>query len=110
MFSPSLPLLMREAGRHYPVAEYVRPDGNPAAVTETVWYDAAIQISHSLWRYQREGEPTDVRAPDMRMFFPQELNALLTLSGFTIEAKYGGFDKSAFSSASHQQLILCTAS
>ncbi len=107
MFGPSLPLLMREAGRHYPVAEYVHPDGTPVAIMETVWYDAATQISHSLWHYQREGEPADIRAFDMRMFFPQELDALLTLSGFTIEAKYGGFDKSAFSAASRQQLVVC---
>ncbi len=110
MFNPSLPLLLREPNTHYPVAEYVRLDGKTATVTETVCYDAAAQILHADWHYQADGEPADVRALDLRLFFPQELDALLTLSGFVIEAKYGGFSKSPFSGASRRQVIVCRAS
>ena len=107
MFNPSLTLLMRDAERHYPVTEYIRPDGKTVTVTETVCYDAATQINHVQWYYQAGGEPAEVRSLEMRMFFPQELDALLKLNGFIIEAKYGGFDQSPFLSASRQQVIIC---
>ena len=110
MFNPSLPLLLREPDRLYPMTEYTRSDGRTVAVSETVSYDAASQILHALWHYRTDGEPAEVRPLDLRIFFPQELEALLSLSGFTIEAKYGGFDKSPFSSASRQQVIVCRAS
>lgn len=109
MFSPSLRLLLREPDTHYPVTDYTRPDGKTVAVTETVSYDAATQVNHSLWHYQAEGEPAEVRPLNLRIFFPQEMDALLRLSGFTVEAKYGGFDKSAFTSASRQQVVVCRA-
>ena len=109
MFSPSLRLLLREPDTHYPVTEYMRSDGKTVAVTETVSYDAATQVNHSLWHYQAEGEPAEVHSLDLRIFFPQEMDALLSLSGFTVEAKYGGFDKSVFTSASRQQVVVCRA-
>ena len=110
MFNPSLPLLLREPGRRYPLTSRQRLDGKTVTVTETVSYDAAAQILHALWHYEVENEPADIRPLDLRLFFPQELDALLTLFGFTIEAKYGSFDKSSFSSASRQQVIVCRAS
>ena len=110
MFSPSLPLLLREPDTHYPMTGYTRPDGKTVAVSETVLYDPAAQVLHALWHYQTKDEPEDVRPLDLRIFFPQELDALLIFSGFTLEAKYGGFDKRPFSSASRQQVIVCRAS
>ncbi len=110
MFSPSLPLLLREPDTHYPMTDYRRPDGKTVTVSETVSYDPVTQILYALWHYQAEdSEAVDVRPLDLRIFFPQELDALLTLSGFTIEAKYGGFDKALFTSASRQQVIVCKA-
>ena len=110
MFNPSLRLLLREPDTPYPITEYTRTDGQIVAVIETVFYDAATQINHSRWHYNTDGEATEVRPLDLRIFFPQELDALLLLSGFAIEAKYGGFDKSAFTGASRQQVLVCRAS
>lgn len=110
MFSPSLRLLLREPNTHYPVTKYTRSDGKTVAVSETVFYDAATQINHSLWHYQSDGESAEVRSLDLRIFFPQELDGLLNLSGLTIEAKYGGFDNSAFTGASRQQIVVCRSS
>lgn len=107
MFNPSLPLLLREPGRHYPLTSYVRLGGETVAVSETVTYDAAAQVLRALWHYEAKNEPADVRPLDLRIFFPQELDALLTLSGYTIEAKYGGPDRSPFSGASRHQMIVC---
>ena len=110
MFSPSLRLLLREPDTPYPITEYTRPNGQTVAVTETVFYDAATQINYSRWHYNTDGEPAEVRSLDLRIFFPQELDALLLLSGLAVEAKYGGFDRSAFTGASRQQVLICRAS
>ena len=107
MFSPSLRLLLREPDKSYPITEYTRSDGITVAVSETVFYDAAAQVLHALWHYKADGEAADARPLDLRIFFPQELDALLTLSGFTLEAKYGSFDKSPFTGASRQQVLVC---
>ena len=42
---------------------------------------------------------------NMRVFFPQELDALLRVGGLKIEAKYGDFDESPFTSGSPKQII-----
>ena len=110
MFNPSLPLLMRDPNTQYPITKYVRADDQTVAVAETVRYDAATQISHGLWHYQVDGEPPDTRSLDLRVFFPQELDALLTLSGFTVAAKYGGFDRVPFTGESRRQLVVCRSS
>jgi SAM-dependent methyltransferase len=106
-FNPSLSLLTRDPEADYPVADYTRPDGKTVSVTETVRYDPDTQISHALWRYRAESEPDVVRSLDLRMFFPQELDALLGLNGFAVEAKYGSFERTPFSRVSHQQIIVC---
>jgi hypothetical protein len=45
----------------------------------------------------------------MRLFYPQELDALLHYNGFAVEHKYGDFDESPFTSDSPRQLLVCRA-
>ena len=92
----------------YPVAEYPDPDGNGTViVTENNVYDAASQINRIKW-YFRIGELGEERVVDnnMRIFFPQELDALLRSHGFAIEKKYGNYDESPFLS----ELMCCSSS
>ncbi len=111
MFNPSLALLTRPSNEEYPIAEYDAPDGHGnVTVTQTAWYDAATQISRAVWRYRRNGVLLSERELDMRIFFPQELDALLTLAGFVIEAKYGDSNGVPFTSQASQQLIVCKSS
>jgi hypothetical protein len=42
----------------------------------------------------------------MRQFFPQEIDALAELNGFTIEAKYGDFKKTPFAEKPMYQNIV----
>jgi len=42
----------------------------------------------------------------MWVYFPQELGALLSCAGFTVEEKYGDYDLSPFASTSQKQLIV----
>jgi len=43
----------------------------------------------------------------LRMFFPQELDALLYYNEFMIDHKYGTFNEGPFSSDSNLQIIIC---
>ncbi len=107
IFNPRLDILIRDASERYPVAEYPDPDGGGTVlITENNVYDAATQVNHIKW-YYRVGKSGAERVAelDMRVFFPQELDALLRASGFEIEAKYGDFDESPFVSGSPKQII-----
>jgi SAM-dependent methyltransferase len=107
IFNPRLDMLMRDPSERYPVAEYPDPDGRGTVlITENNVYDAATQVNHIKWYYRvGEGAGERVAELNMRIFFPQELDALLRASGLEIEAKYGDFDESPFVSGSPRQII-----
>ncbi len=108
VFNPSLPLLCRESGKRYFIGEYQTEEGR-IAVTENVFYDAATQINHINWHYKHQFKKEEQTVSfTMRQFFPQELDALFGHNDFKIEAKYGDFDESAFTSDSRKQIIIAT--
>ncbi len=111
IFNPRMDILMRAPNRRYPVAEYLDPDGaGKVVITENNIYDAASQINRIKWYYQvGSGEVERVVENNMRILFPQELDALLGYNGFDIEAKYGDYDETPFESHSPKQLIVCRA-
>jgi hypothetical protein len=63
-----------------------------------------------VWSYEVDGQ-ADARTLEMwmRLYFPAELDAILTLSGLTIEAKYGDYDRRPFDAKSGKQLIVLRA-
>ena len=112
IFNPRLDILVRDPSERYPVAEYPDPDGRgTVTVTENNIYDAASQVNHIKW-YYRIGDSSDesVEELNMRVFFPQELDALLRNGSFIIDAKYGDFDESPFTSESPRQIAVCRLS
>jgi len=106
-FNPSLPLLSRELGRRYPVTEYVDESGQRVEVSETLRYDSATQINHLLWYFVR-GDCETVRSLDLRMYFPQELEALLDHNGFTVVEKFDDYQRAPFTGDSNIQVLVCT--
>jgi RimJ/RimL family protein N-acetyltransferase/SAM-dependent methyltransferase len=110
IFNPSLAMLTRDPSRCYLVGTYPDPDGHGSVtVTENNVYDNAAQINHLRWYYRIEGHSEETTAQlDLRMLFPQEIEALLHYNGFDLCARYGDYDGSAFTSLSARQLIVCT--
>ena len=109
IFNPRLEILLRDAAERYPVSEYADPDGRgKVVITENNVYDRASQVNRIKWYYRigDSGEGT-VNQLNMRIFFPQELDAVLHYNGFEIETKYGDFDKSPFGSGSVKQIAIC---
>lgn len=107
-FNPALGVLQRESGIEYTVGEFLHPDdGTRVVVTETNVYDTATQINHIHWHWKFEaGRPEVTSYLPMRVYFPQELDALLSSAGFTIVEKYGSYALSPFTNLSQKQLIV----
>ncbi|KKM72502.1 hypothetical protein LCGC14_1419870 [marine sediment metagenome] len=88
---------------------FLNPNGKgTVTITENNVYDRASQVNRIKWYFKISNQPREsVYELNMRMFFPQELDALLRYNGFRIEAKYGDYDKTPFTSESPKQLIVC---
>jgi len=107
VFNPDFTILMRGSNRKRVVARYPDPDGGGiVTISETNRYDRATHINHLKW-YFSLGKKKWTDDLDMRVFFPQELDALLRYNGFRIEHKYGDYDRSHFGSESPHQLTVC---
>jgi len=108
-FNPRLDFLIRDPHQRRAIGEYDDPDGRGRVVVEeSNAYNAATQVNSVKW-YCRVGTPgrETVEELRMRIYFPQELDALLGYNGFRIEEKYGDYDGSPFESYSPQQILLC---
>ncbi|HYK96393.1 MAG TPA: class I SAM-dependent methyltransferase [Candidatus Dormibacteraeota bacterium] len=104
VFVPSLLLLQQTADEELDFGSFTDPEsGQPIVMTSRSWYDADTQIKHNrLFRRVGQGpvEPDGELA--MRIYFPQELDALLWYNGFAIEHKYGE-DRRSFDARSGMQ-------
>ncbi len=109
LFTPSPRILARDPFERHPVGEYEDPDGEGRIrVSETNEYATTTQVNHIVWHYQRDGkaETWDLQLK-LRMFYPQEIDALLAHNGFAIDHKYGDFKEAPYGGASPKQLIVC---
>lgn len=106
-FNPDLNFLVRDPSKTYPNAKYQDPDGNGlVVVSESNTYNKATQINEVRLSYSIANK-TISNELKLRIFFPQELDAILKYNGFNIEAKYGDFDQTPFTSDSKRQIFSC---
>ena len=91
VFNPALSLFVRPSDHRIAVATYVNSNtGTEVKVSKCVRYDSAAQISHETWYFRDEVTGQEDESPlNLRMFFPQEIDAVLHYNGFSIEHKYG---------------------
>jgi SAM-dependent methyltransferase len=110
IFNPRLDILIRDPSEHYPAGEYTDPDGRgQVVITENNVYDRASQVNRIKWYYRRGGSDIEkVAELNMRIFYPQELDALLRYNGFDVEDKFGDFSGSPFGSNSPTQVLVCS--
>jgi hypothetical protein len=92
-----------------PKSEYDDPNGKGKIThTEEVDYDSATQVNRIVWFFRNTDSNEEVNlAFEMRLFFPQEIDALLNYNGFEIEHKFGDFEERPFGNESPKQLIVC---
>lgn len=107
-FNPNEKILFRDPNRRYPaMKKFEMPDGTPVEITENNVYDKAAQINHVKWYYKIGNNKEIVKELNMRILYPEELNALLHYNGLELEAKYGDYEKTPFTSESVHQVCVC---
>lgn len=81
------------------MTEYDDPDGaGRVIVTQQSRYDFVTQINSVKTFHKFPGDAPELEGSLlMRMYFPQELLALLRYNGLHLVAAYGGYDKSPLS-------------
>ena len=85
------------------------PDGKGRIiVTESYEYESDTQIKRIKTHHAIPGEELEIEGQlNMRIYFPQELDALIKYNGLVIENKYGSDDQAVFDKESEKQLIVC---
>ncbi|GAA5166418.1 class I SAM-dependent methyltransferase [Viridibacterium curvum] len=107
-FQPSLQFLGNHPEQRRPILRYLDPYlQQEVLLHEEHHYEPATQIDTVQWFYtigaQAEAATDTLR---MRLFFPQELDALIAAMGFVIERKSGDYDGAPFGSTSSKQIIV----
>lgn len=107
-FQPSLAFLGGDPARRRPILRYRDPyTEEEVLLSEENHYAPSTQQNRVVWTYEVDGRAARTEEMTMRLFFPGELEALLTLSGFAIEARYGDYDFRPFGDTSPKQLTVC---
>ena len=107
VFVPSLPMLVRSREEEQDFGGYTDPDsGEQVVLTNRSWYDPATQLKHNqLFRRVGDGPIEPDGELTMRIYFPQELDALLWYNGFAVEHK-SGEDRRPFDAQSEMQYFV----
>lgn len=106
-FVPALSILSKSDEEIETLSEYEDPDGKGnIKITATASYENDTQIRR-VTTFQRKADGSVSEGHlNMKMYFPQELEALLNHSGLEIAERYGSYKKQEFSSISTKQIIV----
>lgn len=109
VFVPKHELLIEKPGERFPFSEYEDSEGRGRIrVTQSYEYEADTQIKKIKTYHPVPGKDVEIEGElNMRMYFPQELDALLKYNGFVIENKFGSNDETPFDKESEIQLVVC---
>jgi SAM-dependent methyltransferase len=108
VFVPDLNMLLQDTHVEYLLSEYEDPSGNGRVrVMARSHYERATQIRRTTTVRNIAGQPDQIGALDLKMYFPRELEGLVRLSGFGISARYGGHSGEPFSDESRFQVLVC---
>ncbi len=106
-FNPNIHYIVEGEKEQKEVAAYQTEDGRKVRITQTMKYEKDTQVNRIAWHHFIDGKFDSIQSLDMRMFFPQELDAYLKWSGFDIVHKFGGFEGEVFSDQSDKQVFVC---
>lgn len=106
-FNPNIHYIVEAEKEEQTVGEYSTKDGREVVVKQTMAYENKTQINRIKWHYHINGQFDSTQNLDMRMFFPQELDAYLSLYGFKTIHKFGGFNEETFEDKSDKQIFVC---
>jgi SAM-dependent methyltransferase len=108
VFVPNLQMLLVDPSQRVRLTEYDDPDGaGRVVVTAESRYDAITQVkwTRTFQKFPREAVELE-GSLNMRMYFPQELQALLRYNGFQLVAAYGGYGGVPLTGTSMRQIYV----
>ncbi len=106
-FNPNIQFMVEGEKEQKAIAEYTTKDGREVLIKEVMRYENKTQINRITWHYYINGTFDSVQNLDMRLFFPQELDAYLEWNGFKIIHKFGSFEEKVFFEHSEKQIFVC---
>ena len=106
-FNPDINLIIEGAKGVKEISKYTTDDGREVLIKQIMRYERTTQINRIEWHYYINGTFDSIQNLDMRMFFPQELEAYLKWNDFHILHKFGSFAEEAFQDHSDKQIFVC---
>jgi ubiquinone/menaquinone biosynthesis C-methylase UbiE len=106
-FNPNIHYIVDSEKEEKIIAEYLTKDGRKVVIKQTMIYENKTQINRIKWHYFINGKFNSIQNMDMRLFFPKELDAYLSIYGFKIINKFGGFKEEIFENISEKQIFVC---
>ncbi len=109
IFIPDPDFLYRDESQFYDVVSFIHPKGGKCMVQENSRYDELLGINSIHWVINRGNEhESDEYHFDMRMYYPDTMDRLLTEAGFCIDEKWGDYNGELFNETSLLQLYICS--
>ena len=105
-FNPDLQFIVEGEKERKEIAQYTTEDGRNVHIKQQMKYESDTQINRIEWHYYINGNFHSTQNLDMRMYFPQELDAYLQSSGFKIVHKFGSFTEEPFTQKSNKQIFV----
>jgi len=109
LFQPLLSRLGAPGGIDEEETEFDGPEGTPIRCRAHTDYDLAAQTMTGRWQYEQmtpEGAHTREYLLRLRYCYRYEVEWMLEACGFTVEAAYGGFDRSPISAESKEMIFV----
>lgn len=106
-FNPNIQFIVDAEKEQKEIAEYTTNDGRDVLIKQMMRYENKTQINRIEWHYFINGAFDSIQNLDMRLFFPQELDAYLDWNGFNIIHKFGSFEEDPFNDNSEKQIFVC---
>ena len=110
VFVPSMRLLSLPEGQRELLGSFQHAQLGEVSIEETISYEPISQVMRTDW-YWSTAERKDFRHTplELRQIFPQELPLLLEAGGLRLVERFGDFDRSPLTAASHRQVCVSVA-
>ncbi len=106
-YNPNIHYIIEAEKELKEIADYITSDNRKVLIKQAMKYENKTQINRIEWHYFINDKFHSVQNLDMRMYFPQELDAYLKSFGFNIIHKFGNFEQEDFNDKSEKQIFVC---
>jgi len=109
IFVPEASFLYRDDDKKVDIMDFMDSTYNEKMhILESINYNSSTEINHISWQFINTNDVTRFHYEfDMRMYFPDTLNRMLTDYGYHIHNLYGDYHGNKFDENSEKQIYFC---